>query len=100
MSESTAPEYSEPRRPWLRTLSVAFITTIFGILLFVGVLQIAYGGQARRQQATQEQIVSLQKAIGCELGVPVSNGARDPVLLASCWTNEGLTPPTFLQEQP
>ena len=77
------------KRDWKAVLfqSVAFAVVL--ILLLV-LTTAATGGFTKQNEAVQ-----YQKAIACELAVPVTDMGRDPVLVAQCFTDQGVEPPSF-----
>ena len=77
------------KRDWQNIIlqSVAFAVTLIILLLLASY---ALGGP--QQQA---QLVEYQKAVACELAVPIGPNGRDPHLVAKCFTDQGVQPPTF-----
>lgn len=74
------------------------IVVVISVVLALVGLKVVYGAQARDEQTAREATVHLLRAVGCELGVPVVNGVRSPVLLRACWTDEGLQPPVYFDK--
>lgn len=77
------------KRDWKSVLFQS-VTTAFALVVLLVILTFALGN-------TQLQSLKVQKAIGCELGVPAPDGVRDQELLRKCWTSNDLEPPFFFQ---
>lgn len=69
----------------------ALTAAVYGIVISIilVLLTFALGNQ-------QSVAVKYQKAVACELAVPIGPDGRDPALVAECFTNEGLIPPEFV----
>lgn len=77
--------------PWLGKHAIAaFVYGLIILMLLIGATQLLGN--------TQATSLKYLKAIACELGIPVVNGARPPELLVQCWRDEGLRPPTYFTE--
>lgn len=69
----------------------AFTALIYGVVI-TGLLIVATFALGNQQS----KAVKYQKAIACELAVPISTEGRDPTLVAECFLSEGLAPPEFV----
>jgi hypothetical protein len=68
-------------------LIIGFTQAVVFIVLLL-ILTFALGNQ--QQVATQ-----YQRAIACELAVPVTNTGRDPAAVEKCFTDAGVLPPVL-----
>lgn len=72
---------------FLNQIAVALVISVVVVML----ISLVFSSQSAQQ-------THLFRTIGCELGVPAIDGVRDPGLLRNCWTDEGLTPPSYFDE--
>lgn len=77
------------KRDWKGVLVQSVVYAVVLIALLI-VATAATGGFARESEA-----VKYQRAIACELAVPVTDSGRDPALVSYCFTVQGLPAPTF-----
>lgn len=78
-------------RERIKDMAFSLAKTVVNTLVVIGLVLVLVA-------IIGDQNQKLYRTIGCELGVPAINGARNPVLLKACWTDEGLAPPAYFNE--
>lgn len=82
------------KRDWKAVL-LQSVGTALAIIVFLVIVTAATGGFAKQNAAVQ-----YQKAIACELAVPIGPEGRDPVLVSKCFTDQGVEAPAFTTPTP